>query len=904
MRLYLGALLALLPALPAIASSGYGINLSLQSPLVQETDAGTIVTATFLITNTTENEETYTVSLDLPPDWISLPFEEPFLSLKPHQTQVQWIAIRVPPQALATSYPIKYRLQGREHPSLIAESEFSILVLSQNRIETLIEQTPKYKMAGEPYTLTVTLINTGNVANDVEIELMDSSQFPLSLDTPLPVHVEPGQRKQIHILVTTPKDLPIFLEHYVTITTQIQGDPSSLRYLSSVVDILPHGEQKKDLYEYLPMETVFGYGMKNKKKQLFVEQYASGFLDDAQKKNIDAFARIPFINEANVDRDLGGLPENAYVHYWDSFFDIYGGDGVYTLTPLTMLNRFGRGASLEISPYPVSLKSLYIQDTSSVPQTAVGGELSYMPTPPLSISASVLQSSFSHKSEKILLTQENAISHSLLGVFNHEKFGEHTGEYGKTGAVFGSSGEDRSYYLYSRASPWKDTWYALQAIYAQPNFVGYYRDTRQLYGSIGFPVVKKLQGSLSYNNISYNLKSNPLEGSSSRNQNIYGGFSYSFPSGLYTALYYNFVHSKDSISKLGYQTHYTSLNGGKSFQHWTLQGIFEYGNYRDFLSSIPERTWQSYQMYAYYQPTARQQYAAYTRIGYAVFSSEIEWARIYGFSSSWSTPHSLKLQFLYEYTDQVHWRNYLSSRIEYTLPNKQVFALQGYVNKQKQQKNVLEFLFSYTIPWGLPLRKKPPKSSLYGKAYIQNPDLQENPYSSLLVHCNGMRTVTDKKGNFEFPQLTPGDYHLWTDSSSEQWVSSQPFPMTVCINSGEQKEIQLTFTHPASLQGEILLVESQKPLENVSLLLESASTQERIFLSSDAQGLFTTSHLSPGRWILKAATDQLPPYHFFEYSEQVLDLFPGENKEILLKVLPVKRELRMIDTDTIQPTTR
>jgi hypothetical protein len=52
--------------------------------------------------------------------------------------------------------------------------------------------------------------------------------------------------------------------------------------------------------------------------------------------------------------------------------------------------------------------------------------------------------------------------------------------------------------------------------------------------------------------------------------------------------------------------------------------------------------------------------------------------------------------------------------------------------------------------------------------------------------------------------------------------------MTIPINAGEQKEIRITFTHPASLQGEILLEE----------------------------------------------------------------------------FLPVKRELRMIDTDTIHPTIR
>jgi uncharacterized membrane protein len=109
MKCYCSVFLTFLPIIPAAASSGYGINISIQSPLVQETDTGTIVTATFLITNTTENEETYNISLDLPPDWISLPFEQPFLSLKPHETQVQWIAFRVPPQALAGPYSITSR---------------------------------------------------------------------------------------------------------------------------------------------------------------------------------------------------------------------------------------------------------------------------------------------------------------------------------------------------------------------------------------------------------------------------------------------------------------------------------------------------------------------------------------------------------------------------------------------------------------------------------------------------------------------------------------------------------------------------------------------------------------------------------------------------------------------------
>lgn len=279
-------LLALLPTVQIFASSGYGINLSLQSPLVQETEAGTVITAAFLATNQTEEDATFTVSLDLPPDWISIPFEEPFISLKGNETKVEWVAIRVPPNALAGTYSIRYALQGREHPSLLSESQFSILVLSRNGIQSSIEQTPKYKIAGENYKVTLTVINTGNVTSDIAIEVIDSAQFDISLDVSSPLCLKPGEIKQIHALVQTPKDLKTPVQHFITISTQIQGDPNSLNYLSSTVDIFPQNSSKIERYELLPMKTVVGYGMKNEKKQLFIEQYGSGTLDEAKKKTL------------------------------------------------------------------------------------------------------------------------------------------------------------------------------------------------------------------------------------------------------------------------------------------------------------------------------------------------------------------------------------------------------------------------------------------------------------------------------------------------------------------------------------------------------------------------------------------------------------------------------------------
>ena len=576
-----------------------------------------------------------------------------------------------------------------------------------------------------------------------------------------------------------------------------------------------------------------------------------------------------------------------------------------------MLNRFGRGSSIGIEPGPVTLKGLYIQDTSAVPQSSFGGEISYAPISPLSLSLSLLQTSFTKKSETILQTSSSALSHSLMGLFQHENFGEHTAEYARTGAVFGSSKNDTSYYLYSRASLLKNTWYALQAIYAKPNFVGYYQDTSQLYASVGFPIIRKMQGTVSYNKIFYNIKNLPQNGAAPRSHNIYGGISYSFPFGLYTSFYYNFLRSKNAGTEQGYQTQYVTLNGGQTFKHFTLQGIIEYGRYQDLLNLLPERSWQNYQIYTYYQPTPRQQYSLYTRIGYIQLSEEIAWARIYGTSCAWSATPSLKWQLLYEYTDQLNFRNYFSTRVQYTLANRHSFELYGYLNKQTEQKDVLEFLLSYSIPWGLPIRKKKSQGNIYGKILKQESDIHEAPYPNLVVHCNGMRTLTDKKGNFTFPGLTPGDYHLWVDEKTQNWVSSKPLPQTVHVQKGDLKETNIRFEHPASLHGKLPLfnfshdiLEETGYLENASLVLESTSTKERIFTTTNAQGVFSFDHLAPGRWILNVISSSIPSYHYLETKELLIDLFPGEEKTITLKVLPVKRELRIIDTDTIHSSSR
>jgi hypothetical protein len=674
MKLYLGLFL-LLPFI-AEASSGYGIEAVLQTPLEQESEAGTIVTATFLLTNTTQNKETFLSTLELPPGWVTIPFEEPFFSLDAGGTTVQWFAFRIPPNTLAGSYSIRYVAQGREHPSLYTESNFSVRVLKKNLLTTSIQKPPSYILAGKTYETTVTVVNEGNVPAEVDVDIKDHQDFPLTIKSPLTFSLEPKESKQISIKVTTPKELEKTTRHFLHISVENIKDPNSIQYFSTEVEIFPLKQGKPNKYDTLPMKTTLGYGQKNSKTELFIDQSGKGPL--SKTKNIDFFFRVPCIKQANIDRDLGGPPENGYLHYWDTLIDLYGGDGVYTLTPLTLLNRFGTGGSFSTKPAPVTFKTLYIKDTSSVPRSNLGGRLSYEPYPKLSLSLSSLQTHYTKKAEKILEDGKNSITNSFLGEFENKKFGTIQAEYADTGGFFATKKHHQSYYLYSRGNTYHKAWYAIQKIYAGPDFSGYYQDTDQTYGSLGIPIAKRLQATLSYNRSAFNLQKNRGKGAAPRNQNAYGGLSYTFPFGLYTSCYYNYLKLKDSLSKQGYQTHFFSLNGGQTIDKWTLQGIVEYGRYSKITTQSQSHSWQNYQFYAYYQPTPRRQYAAYTRMGYTNATQSIQWSRTYGLSSAWSAGKHLKFQLMYQYSSQNLNRQYINSNIQYTFNNKSYLQLKGY----------------------------------------------------------------------------------------------------------------------------------------------------------------------------------------------------------------------------------
>lgn len=166
----------------AYSASGYGVDVALTSPLEVNTDAGTIITATFLVTNRTENKENFLATFELPPGWETIPFEEPFFSLEPGETKLELFAFRIPPGTKAGTYPVKFTTSGQQHPSLRSESTFLVHVLGHTDISSFISQAPNHSLAGTPYTIEILVSNKGNVETSIEANVEDYLDFPVSIE--------------------------------------------------------------------------------------------------------------------------------------------------------------------------------------------------------------------------------------------------------------------------------------------------------------------------------------------------------------------------------------------------------------------------------------------------------------------------------------------------------------------------------------------------------------------------------------------------------------------------------------------------------------------------------------------------------------------------------------------------
>lgn len=151
----------------------------------------------------------------------------------------------------------------------------------------------------------------------------------------------------------------------------------------------------------------------------------------------------------------------------------------------------------------------------------------------------------------------------------------------------------------------------------------------------------------------------------------------------------------------------------------------------------------------------------------------------------------------------------------------------------------------------------------------------------------------------------------------------QKTPMEMTITGGEETSIEIGITRSAGLTGRVMVYEfaetdglqhglvvsevktktSQKQFKKnlvethglSNAIMEFSSKLETWRVLTDRKGRFTFNNIRPGTWTLSVYTDTLPQYHRLEKDRFEVELIPGEQLEMLIRVLPQKRTITIIE---------
>ncbi|GAH24631.1 unnamed protein product [marine sediment metagenome] len=270
------------------------------------------------------------------------------------------------------------------------------------------------------------------------------------------------------------------------------------------------------------------------------------------------------------------------------------------------------------------------------------------------------------------------------------------------------------------------------------------------------------------------------------------------------------------------------------------------------------------------------------------------------------------------------------------MPNEHKISVQGrytsYRNSEKKDETAL--MIQYTVPFRLPVGRK--KNIGVVKGYVYDEETKES-MPDVIIRANGATAVTDSDGNFTFPSLKPGTYYLNIDRAriGLNRITTQKNPIEVTVESGKEIRVEIGITQPAILSGQIMLYQFENNHSNDSwaekggnnttnhyvvgdgdnnngslnngetklvkayglanILLELTNGSEIKRCVADKKGYFRFEELRPGKWTLKVYNANLPDYHYLEEDTFAIELKPGDGKEILLKALPKKRFIRIME---------
>ncbi len=905
------------------------------SPELLETNPGNIVTASFLVSSQAGTEGEFSEELTLPLTWQKVASDELAFRLGPGESQVRVVAFLVPPSADAGRYRIGYSIRSQTDYGIQKAHSLTVVVLPVLELDLRLEDKPVLVIAGENYKVHLRLENQGNGATEINLSAKPSPDCPVKIE-PVRMTLKAGESRRLTVEAATDEKLGRKITQTIQITARAEkttGEVASVKQAASV-EIVPRMAGAPDPYFRLPGKaSLVGAGQKGK-AGLQLELSGWGSLDEEGRRRVDFQFRGPDVQ----DKSPWGRKDESRISYQNEQVELHLGDRSFRLSPLTQRSAYGRGAQADVRKKRIRFGAFYAKDRWGEPKPRMtGAYLAYRFGDRIDVKGNFLSKnrdstvSVRGYQARIYSVQTEFDLHPDMKLDLECGMGQGEGKDQNRGFAYRLD-------LTGRISNRVD--YSVEKTRAEPTYLGYYNDADYTSGAVNFRVWRQLRANIFYRSHKNNLEVDSTLGPANREESHQAGLRYSFPSGPEISADYRRLARRDDILPPDYHYEEKAIRLGviQTFGSLRMNAQVERGEFEDKLLATKSDDLERYSLYASFHPAYRQSLNLYARLGHSSFTGTPERTKSLGLSGSWLIKSNLSVSLDFRRDDsgssQGQDRSSMISSLCYTFPNEHTILLRSqWLRYDRATQEDLWFFAVYTVPLRIPVGKKKSFGVLKGRVVDQESPTQ-SPLSRVVLTTDGATAITDDEGEFVFPSLNPGIHYLRAEKGSIglNRVTTQKQPLAVEVKGGKTTEIQMGVVTSGTISGRVILSapESDRRLTAADdadsdslfvvgsggealgashdegepglaqVVVEIADQQEVLRQITDPEGGFSFEDLRPGRWTLKVYENNLPAHHYMERDRFEIDLKPGGEEKINLKVLPRLRPIEIIEEGKIE----
>lgn len=866
-----------------------------------------VVTLAFTVRNGTNRRIEAEPLLVLPPGWRVVTPELPF-GLAAGATAVRLVSFLIPETARAGEYPVSYAVQDRALPATRDAYAIRVNVLPEQKLQVLALESSSFVIAGENHRAAFLVRNTGNaplVARFSLRSLHGSEPRPRTGD----VTLEAGESKTLEFDVAT-ATVRRRAEEHLTLIVEVPGAGIRSRADSAtqVVPRVSSAQAYRTLASEVDLSLIARDAGGRRTNGWQVGLAGSGVLDDEGARHLGVRLRGPDVR----DEGAFGYTDDYALSYWDATKTIKVGDDIYGLSLLTDPGHFGRGAGAGYHRNGLGLSVYQAKDRFTVDREQTGFNIHSQLTSATRMELNLLDKRGG--SLPAALRSVGSRTQWAQGVQTAFEIGHSDGK-GERGRAWRGELYDSSHALRYQILGWR----------AEPDYRGYLRD--EAYLSAGFDYPRQrwgLHGYYRWQN--RNLDEDEIRPAPQERQANFG-VDRTFGTATRATLdYYARAYADEFFRQpVDIENRSARLGLNQSFKDVSLLYSVERGRTESRIGAVPFDT-TLHVLSTFWRASPVQNYGLYAMRDDNAYAKEPQGRQTtFGLHASYdfkSTLLAFDAQRNYEVNDDYDLRyDYADSHydrrtqrrttyhmmLRHELRNgDHVSLLARRIAGRQAQTDVL---LTYTLPFDLPLFRKPNVATVRGRIY----DAEHGAgLRNVVLNLDGLTAVTDGSGGFEFPAVAAGNYRLSMDRSnvdvSKVPLSSLPLNVTVAAREARQIEVALVRSvsisinvrlHPGSGNAQVSQPSSatMRGLQNVLVTLRNA---EHVYHRlTDADGQARLAGLPPGDWTASIAADAIPQGYGIASRELVLQIPPGASATAEFPLTPVTRNIKMLPPLTV-----